>query len=72
MTFTEESKPIWECLYTKEHVASLFSAYGLNHQELPTKKTKVYISHPNGSCTIITKTDKKSTYGKTLYLVQLY
>ena len=72
MIFTEDSKPIWECLYTKQQVLNLFSAHGLHHYEVPGKNYKTYISHPDGSCTLITKTDKKSPEKKVLYLIQLY
>ena len=67
----EKTNPIWECFYTKKQVLKLYSAYALRYN-VPKKNEKVYISHPNNSCTVVTWTDKKSPYKERLYSVELF
>ena len=60
--------PKWNLLETKDQVLKLFASHKVK-SELPKKGEKVYINSTEG-LTTVTKSDKKSTYGKVLYLVE--
>lgn len=70
----EENKgiinPSWSTLMTKKQVEAILKSHNYIHG-LPRKGIKVFINTGEG-CTTITKTDKKSTYGKLLYQVDFY
>lgn len=58
-------------LYTKEQLFDVLRGWSTEPQ-VPTKKNKVLIAFPDGqSVATITKSDKKSPYGKSLYLVEI-
>lgn len=62
---------MFSCLYTKEQLFAVLQKWNTEPQA-PTKKKKVLIAFPDGrSVATITKSDKKSPYGKSLYLVEI-
>ena len=63
----------WQCLYTKYQVQKILQSHNLNNP-LPKKGEKLYINYSiaDGGLSSFEKSDKKSTYGKPLYLYCIY
>jgi hypothetical protein len=63
------NKPTFEALYTKEQILKILLSLNCT-EPLPKKNQTLYINKPliSGGAITITKSDKKSTYGKALYL----
>lgn len=61
--------PKFTCLYTKVQLLNLFSK--VDGFSIPQKNMKTIINSTEG-LTIVKNSDKKSTEGKKLYLVEIF
>ncbi len=55
---------------TKKQTIKLLESHKLKSDSLPTKGKILYICSPGGGLTTVQKSDKKSTYGESLYSIE--